>query len=295
MKKLLLGIILVSLSMNLLASAVFIDYEGLLNPMDTLYSFSNPIAGAFKRNFLDVETAYESSEATLTYLLGSIGVSTDIFSIYAAPVVTYPMAFFKALNEEESVESVPILIPAVASLKIANAIVISGSINAMYFDGEFGILSVPTVAVGLGGKSSTYRKYSAGALYYKTDDLFVFDENGKIKMNDNFNWKNGVAGVYAYTKTLDSESYLNLSIDLSIIDDLSNEESEDTLNDILNNLTGDFVFSISGGMFGLGWNRGSYYGLLGLDLKFLKIWAESFGGNGMEIIKNFLVKGKISF
>ncbi|GEM_PF-6010714 len=295
MKKLLLGIILVSLSMNLLASAVFIDYEGLLNPMDTLYSFSNPIAGAFKKNFLDVETAYEPTEATLTYLLGSIGISTDIFSIYAAPTVMYPMDLFKALSEGSSLDIFPILVPVVASLKLANAIVISANLNTIYQGGEFGILSTPVVAFGLGGKSSTYKKYSAGALYYKTNNLFVFGEDGSIMMNDDFNWKNGVAGMYAYTKALDSESYLNLSVDLSVIDELSDGESDEVLDNILESLTGDLIVSSGGGMIGGGWKRGTYYVLLGLDIRFLKLWAESFGGNGMEIFKNFLIKGKITF
>ena len=281
----------------LLAISAFLMAAGFSwwTPMDTMYAFSNPIAGAFKKSFLDIETSYESDKSTLTYLIGSIGISTDALNLYVAPLLKHPMILEKVFNSEIDIKDILLTIPALASLKIANAIVISSSINAVFFKGNFEILDVPTIALGLGGETMNYKTYSAGALYYETSDLFTFDEERKITTNENFNWKNGIAGIYAYSKGLNSESYFNVSIDLPVIDKLSNEEGDNSAEIILNSLTGDLIASNGGVIFGGGWNRGSYYGLLGLDLKFLKIWAESFGGNGMEFFKSFLIKAKVTF
>ena len=296
MKRLIILMIITVISVSLIAlNEVSTIPSAWWNPMDTLYSFYNPIAGAFKNNLLDIETAYDSEESTLIYLVGSIGISTNIFNLYAAPSLEYPMILSEVLNGSIDMNEIPISIPVVASLKIANAIVVSANVNAMYFDGEFGIQDVPTIALGLGGESMSYKRYSAGALYYETSDLFILDSDGNITKNDDFDWKNGMVGIYGYSKGMNSESYFNLSVDLPIIDELSNENNEDSVNLILNSLTGDLIVSNSGLTLGGGWNRGSYYGLLGLDLKFLKILAESFGGNEMEFLKSFLIKAKITF
>ncbi len=290
MKRPIFLVLLLTTSVALIAAG----YSTWWNPMDTLYAFSNPIAGAFKKDFLDIETAYNSNESTLTYLVGSVGISTDALSLYAAPILEYPMILEKVFSSEIDIKDIPLTIPVLASLKIANAIVISANLNTVYFNGSFGITDVPTIAFGLGGESMNYRSYNSGALYYETSDLFTFDEDGKMTTNENFNWKNGIAGIYAYSKGLNSESYFNVSIDLPVIEKLSNE-SGNSAEIILNSITGDLIVSSGGLTFGGGWNRGNYYGLLGIDLKFLKIWAESFGGNGMEFLKSFLIKAKVTF
>ncbi len=278
----------------ILASASFLM---ALTPLDLLYHSTNPVSAAFRRDIVSLEVVYDTSQSTLTRLVGSLGISSDFLNVYVSPALYYPMGLVEEMgNSKDILNEISAFVPLSIALKIGNSIVVSGALRAMYTGGNFYIYDSPTVSFGLGGMSNRYRRMSSGALYYMTNDLVILGESG-LKVNDSFNFKKGAVGVYSYSKTLNSEAYFNLSLDLSVVDELSSGEYEgsEALQAILNDLTGDLIVSSGNGIFGGGWNRGEYYALFGLSFNFLKVWVETSGGKEKEFFRDFLIKGRISF
>ncbi len=256
----------------------------------------NPIEAAFLHRYISVQFDYISDDHQRVALSG--GISSDLLNAYAVALTDGNF-----LSGTINLESMKLDAAAIADLKLANTIVIGGTICGTFSLNEGFKLrdgAIPIVA-GLGGKSESPMKISAGSIYYFVGDL-VRIESGRVEVNDGFDYTNGYVGVYGVSHGINGSSYVNMGFSLRLVKVI--EESGESIDavDLLKRYA-FFSLTHSSEVWTLGgtWKGNPdgvyYYDLfLGLDLEFLKIWATTYAQppSGVEIFKRFYFSAQIS-